>query len=106
MLAYGEQLILPALLLILGLVFIIYPGALWVLVNSRERKRRPLVISAAAGIALVCGVGAIATLKDSTWPPEWGDCIGLLIWAIPAGCGVIGLLKVAALQKHERDFSN
>lgn len=106
MFAHGEQVILPALLLISALVLIIYPGALWVLANSRDRTHRRSVTWCAAALALLCGGGAIATLKDFSWPPELGDCIGFLIWAIPAACGVVALVKAAASSKHERNLGN
>ena len=106
MLAHGEQVILPALLLIASLVLIVYPGALWVVAHSRDRSHRRSVVAWAVLLALVCGGGAVATIKDFTWPPELGACIGFLIWAIPAACGVVGLLKVASSAKHERDLSN
>lgn len=92
-LAHGEQLVLPALLLILALVFIVYPAALWVLLSSRDRSRSRSRILCAVLVVLVCGVGGVATLNDFTWPPDWGDYIGLLIWVIPLCCGVAALLK-------------
>lgn len=106
MLAHGEQVILPALLVIAGLVLFVYPGALWVMAHSRDRSYRRSVVWCAVVLGLVCGCGAVATLKDFTWPPELGDFIGFLIWAVPAACGLIALLKVAASAKHERDLSN
>jgi hypothetical protein len=104
--AHGEQLIPRALLLIASLVFIIYPMALWVLANSRDRSHRRSVVWCGVVLALVCSGGVVATLKEFTWPPELGDFIGFLIWAIPAACGVAALLKVASSAKHERDLSN
>ena len=106
MFAHGEQLIPRALLLIASLVFIIYPMSLWVLAKSRDRLHRRSVVWCAVVLALVCGGGAVATLKEFTWPPELGDFIGFLIWGIPAACGVAGLLMVASSAKHERDLSN
>lgn len=106
MLAHGEKVILPALLLIAALVLIIYPAALWVLANSRDRSHRRSVVWWAVALALVCGAGALATLKDFTWPPGVGDLIGFLIWAVPAACSVVALFKVAALAKHEHDLHN
>ena len=106
MFADGEQAILPGMLLIAALVLVVYPGALWVLANSRDRAHRRAVVCCAAVVALICGGGAIATAKDFSWPPELGDCVGLLIWGIPGACGVIALVKVAASVRHERDLSN
>ena len=106
MFAHGEQVILPALLLIAALVLIVYPGALWVLANSRDRTHRRSVVWCAAILALLCGAGAVMTLKDFSWPPKLGDFIGFLIWAVPAACGVVALIKVATSVKHERDFGN
>jgi hypothetical protein len=106
MFAHGEQVILPALLLIVALVLVVYPGAIWVLLASRDRTHRRFVIASGVVLALVYGAAAIATLRDFSWPPELGDCIGFLIWAVPAACGVVALVKVAASVKHERDPSN
>jgi hypothetical protein len=106
MFAHGELVILPALLLIAALVLIVYPGAFCVLLASRDRTHRRFVIAGGVALALVCGVAAIATLKDFTWPPELGDCIGFLIWAVPAACGVVAVVKVRASVKHEHDPGN
>ncbi len=106
MFAHGERLIVPAMLLIAALVIIVYPGAFWVLFASRDCTHRRFVVGGGVALALVCGVAAIATLKDFTWPPELGDCIGFLIWAVPAACGLVALVKVAKSVKHERDPSN
>lgn len=55
--------ILPALLLIAGLVFIVYPGALWVVAHSRDRSYRRSVVAWTVLLTLVCGGGAVATIK-------------------------------------------
>ena len=106
MFAHGEQVVLPALLLIAALVLIFYPGALWVVASSRDRSHRRSVVVWAVLLALICGSGAGFTLKDFSWPPELGEFIGFVIWAIPAGCGVVALIKVATSVRNERNVSN
>jgi hypothetical protein len=106
MFAHGERLILPALLLIAGLIFIIYPAALWVLANSGELSRRRSVILCGVVLTLLCGGGAITTVKGFSSPPELGDFIGFSIWAIPGTCGLVAFLNATVSAKHERNLGN
>ncbi len=89
MLAHGEHVIL----LVLGLLLIVYPVALWVLLNSGAAKPNRSIISCAVAIIVVCGLGALATLKDFTWPSDWNGYVGFLIWVLPLACGIIAIIR-------------
>lgn len=106
MFAHGERLLLPILAGIFCFVVVVCPATLWVLANSRDRSHRRSVISWAVLLVLGCGGGAVLTLKSFTWPPDLGDWVGVLIWIVPAGSGVIALKNVAASARHERDPNN
>lgn len=92
MLAHGEGLILPALLVIFGLVVVVYPTALWVLLKRNAPERSRPRIACAVVLVVLCAGGALATLRDFTWPPDWGDYVGFLIWLFPFCCGALALL--------------
>jgi len=105
MIAHGERAILPVLLLMVALLIVIYPGALWVVANSKDRSHRRVVIFCAGLIVLGCGSMAIMVLKEFGWPPELGDWVGFSIWAIPAACGLVAITK-ATRAWHESDPGN
>ena len=90
MLADAENVILPALLLIL----VLYPLSIWILIRSVMGKLNSLTISCAAVIATVGAIGLVAVLKDFEWPPDQGLIISVLFWAIPFVSGVIALTRV------------
>ena len=90
MLADGEILILPALLLILGL----YPVSIWTLVRSLQGARGALLAWSGAIITTIAGVGLVTVLKNLEWPPGKIVCISILFWSFPLFSGVVTLLRM------------
>jgi hypothetical protein len=97
MLAHGVTVVLPALV-VLVMTFLVYAATLWAVVSSRDGKRSPLITASAAVVVVASGIGSLATLKDFSSPPDWGDYFGLLIWMLPVLSGAVVLAR--ALRRN------
>ncbi len=97
MLAHGESVILPALLLVL----VLYPMSIWIVTASLKGVRSTFVSVCGVIIAAVGAVGCVGVLKDFEWPPDEGLCISFFFWALPFLCGVVALMRMKR-QKQER----
>ncbi len=89
LLAHGESVILPALLLIVAVCAISF----WVLVATLLEKRGFMITVPAALVALLGATGVLMALASFEWPPDGSTLITLLFWAFPLLCGIVGLRR-------------
>jgi hypothetical protein len=104
MLAHGEQIIGPALLLLV-LTFLLFAAAFKTLAASLKGKRSPLMLACAAMFILVGGWGIGFGLKSAfeDWPPDGTVFFDLILWGLLFVPGVTALAVMWRGKRSDRD---
>lgn len=92
MLALGETLILPGLLVIM----LLFPATIWTLTCSIKGKRNVFMAVCAVTATVFGGWGTASGLKSivEEWPPEGDLLFGLLFCAFFFMAGIVSLIKM------------
>jgi hypothetical protein len=102
MLALGESVLLPALLML----YVLYPASIWTLAQSLKGKYNALMIFFAILSILIGGIGSIQLLADTRWYFQLEGIEHLLVGVLPSAflvfAGVVSLLKMRRSRQADK----